>query len=319
LAGEAGERWVALTGATGFLGRRLAPALAARGWKVRALARAPVSDHEWNGAAPEWVRGDLADGEALGRLVEGADLTIHCAGLIKARDRAAFFAVNADGAACVARAAQVSRTSGRVILISSLAAREPQLSDYAASKRAGEEAMREILAERLTILRPPAIYGPGDQATLGLFQLAASSPVLPVPAAPAARLALAYVDDVAAEIRAAAEARAGSALYAIGGARPGGYGWGEIMSGAAAAVGRDPVRLSLPMGVISAAGALADVAARLSGRAMIFGAGKARELAHPDWSVAEAELAPWALARVATELGAGFARTVSWYRAKGWL
>lgn len=319
MAGGAGERWVALTGATGFLGRRLAPALAARGWKVRALARAPVSDNDWEGTAPQWVLGDLADGDAMGRLVEGVDLMIHCAGLIKAKNRAAFFAINAEGASRVARAAKASSASGRVILISSLAAREPQLSDYAASKRAGEDAMREILAERLTILRPPAIYGPGDRATLGLFQLAASSPVLPVPAAPAARLALAYVDDVVAEIRAAADASAGGALYAIGGARPGGYGWGEIMSEAAAAVGRDPVRLPLPMGVISAAGALADVAARLSGRAMIFGAGKARELAHPGWSVAEAELAPWALARTATELGAGFARTVSWYRAQAWL
>jgi len=319
MAGGAGGRWVALTGATGFLGRRLAPALAVRGWKVRALARGPVSGDDWDGAAPEWVHGDLADGEALGRLVDGAEVTIHAAGLIKARDRAAFFAINTESAARVARAAQVSRASGQVILISSLAAREPQLSDYAASKRAGEEAMGDILADRLTILRPPAIYGPGDQATLGLFQLAASSPVLPVPAAPAARLALAYVDDVVSEICAAAEASAGGARYAIGGARPGGYGWGEIMSEAAGAVGRDPVRLPLPLGVISAAGTVADIAAKLSGRAMIFGSGKARELAHPDWSVSEAELAPWALAGTATELGAGFARTVSWYRAHGWL
>jgi nucleoside-diphosphate-sugar epimerase len=320
VAGGVGERRVvALTGATGFLGRRLAPALAARGWKVRALARGPVSEGDWDEAMPQWVRGNLADSEALGRLVEGADLTIHAAGLIKAVSRAAFFAVNVDGAACVARAAQVSRASGRVILISSLAAREPQLSDYAASKRAGEDAMREILAQRLVTLRPPAIYGPGDQSTLGLFQLAASSPVLPVPAAPAARLALAYVDDVVAEICAAAEAGAGGGLYAIGGARPAGYGWGEIMSQAAQAVGREPFRLPLPMGVISAAGAVADVAARLSGRAMIFGSGKARELAHPDWSVSKAELAPWAVTVEATDLGAGFARTVSWYRAQGWL
>jgi nucleoside-diphosphate-sugar epimerase len=206
-----------------------------------------------------------------------------------------------------------------VILISSLAAREPQLSDYAASKRAGEDAMREILAERLTILRPPAIYGPGDRATLGLFQLAASSPVLPVPSAPAARLALAYVDDVVAEIRAVAAASAGGGLYAVGGARPEGYGWAEIMAAAAAAVGRKPLRAPLSMAVIAAAGAMADVAARISGRAMIFGAGKARELAHPDWSVGDAELAPWALRAAGTDLGAGFARTVSWYRARGWL
>jgi nucleoside-diphosphate-sugar epimerase len=256
----------------------------------------------------------LDDHEALSRLAGGAAVTIHAAGLIKARSRAEFFAVNADGAARVARAA-----SGRVILVSSLAAREPRLSDYSASKRAGENAMREILAERLTILRPPAIYGPGDRATLGLFQLAASSPILPTPAAPAARLALAYVDDVVAEICAAAEAREGGGPYAIGGARPAGYGWREIMAAAAGAVGRDPVRIPLPMAVISAAGAAAGLAARLSGQAMIFGAGKARELRHPDWSVRADELAPWASATPKTDLDAGFARTVAWYRARGWL
>jgi nucleoside-diphosphate-sugar epimerase len=319
MAGGAGERRVALTGATGFLGRHLAPALAARGWTVRALVRGPAPDHGGDAAPVEWVRGDLADAEAVGRLVEGAEVTIHAAGLIKAVNRAAFFAANAQGAAQVARAVEADGVSGRVVLISSLAAREPQLSDYAASKRGGEDAMRECLAERVTILRPPAIYGPGDRATLGLFQLAVSSPILPVPAAPDALLALAYVDDVVAEICAAAEASAGGALYAIGGARPGGYGWAEIMSQAAMAVGRDPLRLPLPMGVISAAGVLADLAATLSGQAMIFGSGKARELAYPDWSVSEAELSPWALAGTATDLGAGFARTVSWYRAQGWL
>jgi nucleoside-diphosphate-sugar epimerase len=314
VAGGSAERLLALTGATGFLGRRLVPALAARGWTVRALCRGPAPDDHWDGDPTEWVRGDLGDPEALERLTAGADVTIHAAGLIKARDRAEFFAVNTDGAANVARAA-----SGRVILISSLAAREDQLSDYAASKRAGEEVTREILAERLTILRPPAIYGPGDRATLGLFQLAASSPVLPVPAAPAARLALAYVDDVVAEICAAAEASAWGGHYAIGGARPAGYGWDEIMSTAAVAVARDPLRIPLPLAVISAAGAVADLAAKLSGQAMIFGAGKARELRHPDWSVRADESTPWAAMAPPTELRAGFASTVAWYRAQGWL
>jgi len=308
------ERLIALTGATGFLGRRLAPALAARGWKVRALCRGAPPGEGWEGAAPEWVVGDLADGKALGRLVDGAAVTIHAAGLVKARDRAGFFAVNKDGAANLARA-----SAGRVILISSLAAREPSLSAHAASKRAGEDVMREILAERLTILRPPAVYGPGDRETLGLFQLVASSPVLPTPAAPTARLALAYVDDVVAEICAAAEARLGGGLYAMGGARPGGYGWEEIMSAAATAVGRAPVRVPLPLALISAAGAAADVAAKLSGQPMIFCAGKAREVRHRDWSVGADELAPWAAATTRTGLEAGFAQTVAWYRARGWL
>jgi nucleoside-diphosphate-sugar epimerase len=261
-----------------------------------------------------WIFGDLEDLDALERLTQGADVIIHAAGLIKARRPSDFLRVNEAGAARVAGFA-----GDRLILISSLAAREPQLSDYAASKRAGEIAALAVLGARLTILRPPALYGPGNRATLGLFQLAASSPILPVPAAPAARLALAYVDDVAQEICAAAESELGGGRFALGGAKPEGYGWPEIMATAAKAVGRRPRPVSLPLSLVTAAGAAADLWSRLSGQALIFGPGKARELAHPDWSVSFGELGPWATPDPPTDLEAGFAQTVAWYRAAEWL
>lgn len=302
----------AVTGATGFLGARLVPALLARGWQVRALTRGtpPAPD----GTAVTWISGDLEDLDALERLTQGADVIIHAAGLIKARGLADFLRVNEAGAARVAGFA-----GDRMILISSLAAREPELSDYAASKRAGEIAALAVLGARLTILRPPALYGPGDRATLGLFQLAASSPILPVPAAPAARLALVYVDDVAQEICAAAESELGGGRFAMGGAKPEGYAWSEIMATAARVMGRAPRQVPLPLSLVGVAGAAAGLWAGLSGRALIFGPGKARELAHPDWSVSFAELGPWARPDPPTEIDAGFAQTVAWYRAECWL
>jgi uncharacterized protein YbjT (DUF2867 family) len=67
-------------------------------------------------------------------------------------------------------AAKAAKAGGaRFILVSSLAAREPQLSDYAASKRGGEDAAREVSPDAL-VVRPPAIYGPGDTETLELFK-----------------------------------------------------------------------------------------------------------------------------------------------------
>ena len=309
---------VAVTGATGFLGRRLTPALSAAGCRVRVLVRRPP-DTPWVGPAPEVVVGNLNDRAALDRLVSGADVVIHAAGLIKAPDRKTFFAANAEGSGRLAAAigAAANGNAGRMILVSSLAAREPRLSDYAASKQAGEAAAGAILADRLMTLRPPAIYGPGDRETLALFRLAARSPILPIPDAPATRLALVHVDDVAARLVNAVADGWAPGVFALGGARPEGYGWREIFSAAGAAMGRRPRLAPIPPWTIHAAAALSGLAGRLRGSPAIFNPGKARELLHPDWSVSPDERPPGPAAWL--DLPTGFGRTVAWYRSAGWL
>jgi len=304
---------VAITGATGFLGRRITDALLAQGRRVRALIRRESDARAFADAGVEPVRGDLDDADALGRLTEGAGVVIHGAGLIKARSRADFFAVNEGGAR---RLAQASK--GPLILISSLAAREPGLSDYGASKRAGEEGAREIAASRLTIVRPPAIYGPGDRETLPLFQAAGGAPVLPLLGGPAARLALAHVDDVTSTVLFMVGQATGIGPWAIGGDRPEGYSWTEIMTAAGTALGRTPGLAPLPAWVIRSAGAVSEFLGRFSPTPPIFTRGKARELLHPDWSVKPDELAPGAPAASFT-LASGFADTIAWYRREGWL
>lgn len=308
-------RLAAVTGATGFLGARLIPALADAGWSVRALSRREPDPTLWAGARADIVRGDLDDVAALGRLCDGAEVVIHGAGLIKARDLAAFLAVNEAGSARVAAAAR--KAGARLLAISSLAARAPALSDYAASKAAGEAAARAAFGETLSVLRPPAIYGPGDRETLALFRLAATSRLMPLPGDPAARLALAHVDDVCAQaVWLAGTPTPGT--WAVSGARPEGYGWREVFETAAAVLRR---RVSLvPIGppVLRLAGALSALGGRLTGQPAIFGPGKVRELLHTDWSVTPAEQAPGA-PPARHDLASGFAETVAWYRAAGWL
>jgi nucleoside-diphosphate-sugar epimerase len=306
-------RTAALAGATGFLGQRLTSALLARGWSVRALARRAdgAAKLARDGVTP--VLGDLADIDALRSLTAGADVVINCAGLIKARHAAQFFEVNRDGAARLAAA-----SSGRIVLVSSLAAREPGLSAYAASKRAGEEAVREAAGDRVTIIRPPVIYGPGDRETLALFRVMARAPVAPVPADRAARLALAHVDDVADAIVALIETPAQAGRFAVGGDRPDGYGWREIMEEAARAVGRTPWLAPVPAWAVFAAASVSEAIGVLTAKAPIFTRGKAREMRHADWSVGQSELAPDAPA-ARFSLSTGFADTVAWYRRAGWL
>ena len=309
------RRLAAVTGATGFLGGRLVPALIGAGWTVRALSRREPDPAAWEGAAPEIVRGDLDDPSALGRLCDGATVVIHGAGLIKARDLAAFLAVNEAGSARVAQAAKDA--GARLLAISSLAAREPALSDYAASKAAGEAAARGVFGDALSVLRPPAIYGPGDRETLGLFRLAATSSLMPLPGDPAARLALAHVDDVCAQVLHLLDTPM-PGTWTVGGARPEGYAWREVFETAAQVFGRRIDFIPVGMGVLKAAGVLSELGGRITGRPAIFGRGKVRELLHTDWSVSAAEQAPNA-PPARYDLATGFAATAAWYRAAGWL
>lgn len=317
--GDAGRRPLAVvTGATGFIGRRLTRALAESGWRVRLLLRRDPASLPGLRFAPEVVAGSLEDAAALARLAEDADVIFHVAGLIKAARRETFFRVNRDGAARFAGIARQTAPGAHFILFSSLAARVPGLSDYAASKRAGEDAVREQLGSAATILRPPAVYGPCDRETLRFFQMA-SGRIVPVPGAAAARAALIHVDDlVRLALHLAAGPPTGGTLTASD-ARPEGYRWEEVLATAARAVGNATPRLvRMPYPLLKTI-ALAGDLGRLFGSAAMLHSQKLRELRHPDWSVSPAERAVPAGWAPAFDLETGFADAVAGYRAAGWL
>ncbi len=306
----------AVTGATGFLGRHLVRALAEAGFEVRCLMRRDPVHPLWRDIEPRIVLGSLSDQAALDRLCAGADVVVHCAGLIKARNRAEFDAVNLDGAVAMADAANRMAPSARFLLISSLVAREPQLSHYAASKRAGEEAVAALLGDRLTIVRPPAIYGPGDMETFALFKAAATAPLLPVFDS-AARIALVHVEDAATQIAALALDAKPGPLATLCDENLDGYSWVELMQAASEAVGRKPALVKLPGGVVKLVGRLGSLAAKGSSASMLTSE-KAREILHPDWSVSPKEH-NGRLPAPRWGLKPGFVQTVSWYRNNGWL
>ena len=280
---------------------------------MRVLARRDPIDPLWSDITPEVVIGDLGDEAALARLCRGADVVIHTAGLVKARSRAAFDAVNVAGARRVALAAA---QAPHVVFVSSLTAREPHLSHYSASKRAGEAAMAEVLGERLTIARPCAIYGPGDRELLPVFHAAAISPVLPLLSG-VARVAMIHVEDAARQTAMLAAARPSGRPVALCDARVDGYSWRELMAAAARACGRTPRFAAVPKALIHAIGITNDFTLLL-GRTPMLTSAKARELLHPDWAVASGELMGQAPAAI-YDLEAGFSATVAWYRSAAWM
>lgn len=280
---------------------------------MRILARRDPVDPLWRDAALEVVVGDLGSEAALTRLCDGAEVVIHGAGLVKAPNRAAFDAVNVAGAR---RLARVAAATPHVVLVSSLTAREPALSHYGASKRAGEQAMAEVLGGRLTIARPCAIYGPGDRELLPVFQAAAASPVLPV-LSETGRVAMIHVEDAARQTVALASASPTGSTVALCDDRPEGYSWRELMTAAARACDRRPQLVPAPRTLIRAIGITNDFTVLLKRTPMLTSA-KARELLHPDWAVAPEERGA-ALPPPTYGLDAGFSATVAWYRTAAWM
>ncbi|WP_174299516.1 NAD(P)-dependent oxidoreductase [Caulobacter sp. S45] len=308
-------RLAALTGVTGFLGGQVGLALAAQGWRLRLLVRRDLADPRLRNLQPEIVRGDLADVEGLRRLCRGAQAIVHVAGVVKARRASHFRDVNTEGAGRLAAVARELAPDAAFVLVSSLAARAPQLSAYARSKRDGEHAVTEALGRAAWIVRPPAIYGPGDRATLGLFQAAAASPVLPV-LRRELNIPLIHVYDAASAIATLAGIDGGGCVALCDG-RLEGHRLGEIMTQAAAAVGRR-VRLAIvPTLAVRALGVAGDLGGLLGATPMVT-SGKIRELLHGGWGLQPGELAA-GLPPPRFELAAGFRDTVAGYRAMEWL
>ncbi len=312
------ERLAAVTGGTGFLGRYVVAALAQADWRVRLLTRRDPSHPLLADTPVEIVLGSLEDRGALAQLVRGASAVVHVAGLVRARSPAAFLQVNRDAAARLADAVARGAPGARFVLVSSQAARLPDVSPYAASKRAGEDAVAAALGGDVSwaVVRPCVVYGPWDREGVALLRMAAGR-WAPAVRAPEPRIAMIHARDAAAAVVALTQAGPRGALYEITDERPDGYAWSELLGAMGAALGRAPRLLPVPDGVIRAAAAAHGGLAALAGRAAMFGPGKAREILHRDWSSDPARQPPPALWSPRIGLAAGLAETVAWWRGGG--
>jgi len=298
---------IAVTGATGFAGQHVMRTLLAGGHQVRALARNP--QRLAGVGRVEVVAGDLHQPESLGQLVDSVDAVVHLAGAIAARSRAEFHATNVEGTKSLAAAAAAAGVR-RIVHVSSLAAREPQLSAYGESKRTAEAVFAGNPGA--VIIRPPAIYGPGDRGTLPLIRQLLN-PVALIPSHVAARFSLIYVQDLADIIATlAGDERTG--IHEVHDGKAGGYGWHDLVALARVQEGV-PRRLTylpklLPLAVAYAVTPLQLVSTSL----LMITPGKIRELYHGDWTC-DGGLT----ASRPTSFADGFACTVAWYRKEEWL
>lgn len=327
-------RWL-VTGATGFIGHTLAARLLERGDRVRLLVRDPARARDLSAAGAELAVGDVSRPSTLPAAVDGVEVVVHLAGLVKAVTREELFRVNAGGTRAVARAAAAAGRP-RFVLVSSLAAAGPSregrprveedrpapVSQYGESKLAAEDELRE-LAGRLeaTVVRPPAVYGPRDPEFLpALFRMARTGVVVKAGFGDK-RYSLIHVQDLADAILLAAER--GKRLGASG--NEGIYfaddgtvrGWEELGRLTLEALGRRGVMLPLPEAVSWLAAGASTLASRLTGRAAILSLDKMMEIREAAWTCsserARRELG-WAPRH---ELAEGLRQSVEWFRRAG--
>ncbi len=278
---------IALTGATGFVGRALVTHLLATRPEseirllVRGAAQRPLPA-AWRSDRVRVIPGSLNDRDALNALVEGSDTVVHIAAAIAGNRLEDFERSNIVGTRSLLESLSLQAPSSHLIQISSLAARRPELSWYSATKRAAEELVC-VRWPVHSIIRPPAVYGPDDPALASFWKLLARGWLLRLGSAQA-RFSLLHVDDLVRLIDTRIEAGANAAIIEAAGPQPdGGWSWSAVAAVAAGVRGAPVRTLALPGALLRSAGWLGPLTGRLTGTAALLNPGKVRELQHIDW------------------------------------
>ena len=299
---------LAITGGTGFVGGHLIDAAIAAGHEVKALTRRDQPERD----NVQWVAGDLETRGALELLVGDADAVIHVAGVINAPTAAAFELGNVAGTLAMLAAATAGGVR-RFVHVSSLAAREPKLSLYGASKERAEQLVHGSGLD-WAIVRPPAVYGPGDKETLELFRMAKLKMML-MP--PRGHVSLIHVRDLARLLLALARDTAPSnILIEPDDGKAGGWTHREFARALGVAVGTKPTIVSSP-GVLLRLAARADQLFR--GPKAKLTPDRAAYFSHKNWVCEPKRACPPKLWKPAIETPQGLGETAAWYRAQGWL
>ncbi|WP_421992388.1 NAD-dependent epimerase/dehydratase family protein [Qipengyuania sp.] len=301
---------IALTGATGFVGKAVLDEAVRREEPVRALTRRTQAAREHL----EWIEGDLSNPAALATLCHEADAVIHVAGLTNTPDPDAFEDANVGGTERLIGAAKEKRVK-RFIFVSSLSAREPELSAYGASKAKAEKLV-EASGLDWTIVRPPGVYGPHD---VDYFEMFRSAKFGFVPLPPGGASSMIHVEDLARlllDLVDASPALVRRRMFEPDDGREGGWSHKDMAKAIGRAVGRPVFAPHLPRSVLEGAARLDRL---VRGDKARLTADRVGYMTHPNWVARSSKKVPEAVwsPRIAGE--EGLCTTADWYRAQGWL
>ncbi len=326
---------VFVTGATGFVGSHLARGLLERGDDVVCLVRDEERARRLFGdAAPKFVCGDLHDRESLRTACQDADIIFHSAGLTTARSRDGFFAVNADATQLLVEAAADSAPRlSRFVYVSSQTAAGPSpkglpiteeqppaaVSNYGASKLAGEERVRDS-GLPWTIVRPCAVYGPGDRAFLSVFKMAKLR-IMPLFGSPEQQLSMVHVADLVEALLGVVQPNTSSQTYFA--SHPEIVTAKEVCIHISAGVlrggAKEPMVFGLPRWATKSILAVTHISAGLVGKSTFICPDKGNEYLTEAWLCSSEKLQKTTGWRAKRNIEDGVRDTADWYRENGWL
>lgn len=325
---------VLVTGGTGFVGSHLVEALLARNYEVTCLVR-PASNRRWLERLPiKYIQGDLADKSFLKEAIKGFDYIFHIAGLIKAYSYESYNRVNAQLTKDLIEAVAESNPGVRRFLhLSSLAVTGPAgdiagvdedaackpITDYGRTKLKGEEALKPYFDRvRITILRPPPVFGPRDDGLLIYFKAVSWRLV---PRFYAGRyVSMVYVRDlVDAIIKSTENNVAIGNTYFIANQNPYAINYLSQLIKEGTIKSKISCPVWLPDVLIKGLATVSEGLSYISGRPSIFNTQKALELTQNYW-VCRTDKAKrdfqW---QATTPISDGIAETVKWYQEHRWI
>ncbi len=247
---------VLVTGATGFVGPKVAHALRARGHEVRALVRDPRRAGRLRAWGCELVPGDVTDEGSLHRATEGVEVVVHLVSIIRGRPRD-FERIMSQATASLVAAAEKAGVR-RFVLMSALGTSERtrSLTPYFQAKWEMEQAVRSAGLEHV-VFRPSFIFGKDGGVLPMLIRQVRWSPVVPMIGDGTTRLQPIWVEDVASFFTQGVEVEAAAGrVFELGG--PDAVTWNELYARIQRVLGARRALVHLPVGLVRALAAAAE-------------------------------------------------------------
>jgi nucleoside-diphosphate-sugar epimerase len=322
-----------ITGATGFVGSHLADALLAKGYEVYCLKRKTSSTKWLDGKNIKYVDGDLFSNEALENTIKDMDYVYHVAGVVKSKDKAGFIKGNQLATKNLIEITyKVNPKIKKFVHVSSLAAVGPAIgcdvvteespynpiTTYGITKRDAElEVMKYKDKMNVTIVRPPAVFGPRDTEVFIYFQTFAKG-LNSVIGLKEKFLTLVYVEDLVDGIVLAGEKEeANGQKYFVGFDEP--YNWKQIGEITGKLLGKRALKIALPHFFVFTVGAIAQFFAGFSDKPATLNLEKCRDITQVRWVCSNEKIKNELGFKPKYTLEEAFKKTIDWYKEQGWI